>query len=112
MWHQLLVAGLALFLAASPPIDELKAQARARKAKGDAAGALELYRQAVSAAPESADLHDEIGFLEAVLRRPAEAKAEFRKAIELDPGFAPAQFHLGVALWLEQNQTEGLAALR
>src|SRR4051794_26425114 len=113
MWQHLLGAAVALLLAAANPrIDGIRSQAAALKAKGDAAGALELYRKAAAAESNSAELYDEIGFLEAVLHRPADAKQAFHQAIQLDPRFAPAHYHLGVALWLEQQYTDGLAALQ
>ena len=43
---------------------------------------------------------DEVGFLLAVLNRRDEAIQSFQRAIDLDPKFAPAQYHLGAAYWL------------
>src|SRR5277367_466775 len=56
---------------------ELKEQADALKARGDAAGALILTQKAAEADPKSAALEDEIGFLLAVLKRSPEAKPHF-----------------------------------
>jgi tetratricopeptide (TPR) repeat protein len=44
-----------------------------------------------------------VGFLLAVLSRREEAIQSFQQALDLDPKFAPAQYHLGVAYWLEKN---------
>src|ERR1039458_7887711 len=57
---------------------ELKQQADALKARGDAAGALELIQKAAEADPKSAGLEDEIGFLLAVLKHSQDAKPHFR----------------------------------
>lgn len=93
----LLLASGGLLSAQSPG----RAQARAMKAKGDAAGALAAFEQAATAEPKAADLRDEIGFLLAVLGRRDEAVSSFRAALALNPCYAPAHFHLGVALWLK-----------
>src|SRR3974390_1919222 len=84
-------------------VEQLKKQASALKAKGDASGALASYEKAAAAAPQSAEIQDEIGFLLAVLKRNGEAKQHFERAIQLQPDYAPASFHLGVLYWLEQD---------
>ncbi len=97
-----LLALCALCGAADTPQD-LAERGAALKAKGDAAGALELFRQAADLDPQSARLQDEIGFLLAVLNRRTEAIQSFQHALDLDAKFAPAQYHLGVVYWLESN---------
>src|SRR5271154_1945088 len=84
-------------------VQELESQALELKLKGDAAGALAAYQQAAALDPESARLQDEIGFLLAVLNRRDEAIEHFKHAVDLDLKFAPAHYHLGVALWLAQG---------
>jgi tetratricopeptide (TPR) repeat protein len=87
---------------------EFKQQADARKASGDAAGALEFMEKAAEADPNSAGLEDEIGFLLAVLKRNPEAKLYFERAIQLDPSFAAAHYHLGVLFWLEKDPNRAI----
>src|SRR5580693_1064108 len=82
---------------------ELKQRADALKAQGDAAGALELMEKAAEADPKSAELEDEAGFLLAVLKRNPEAKVHFERAIQLDPAYAAASYHLGVLYWLDKD---------
>src|SRR5713226_5580201 len=84
-------------------LQQLVAQGRALIAKGDAAGALEAFHKASDLAPKSAELHDEVGFLLAVLKRGAEARDQFQKAIALKGDYAPAHYHLGVSCCLESN---------
>src|SRR5580700_12098592 len=90
-------------LIAADSVQDLEDRGAALKAKGDAAGALDVYRQAAELDPKSAHLQDEVGFLLAVLNRREEAIQSFQQALDLDPKFAPAQYHLGVAYWLEKN---------
>src|SRR5580704_3193659 len=90
------IAFFAAFLsiaANAQTVAQLKQQAAALKARGDAAGALALTEKAAEADPRSAELQDEVGFLLAVLKRGPEAKPHFERAIQLEPGYAPAHFH-------------------
>ncbi|MCC6539422.1 MAG: tetratricopeptide repeat protein [Bryobacterales bacterium] len=90
----------------------LRTQARARKASGDAAGALAAIEQAAAAEPTAADLQDEAGFLLAVLGRRDEAILRFRAALALNPRYAPAHYHLGVALWLKPDSAHAIRSLQ
>src|SRR5688500_2555543 len=92
--------------------NELTREAAARKAQGNPQGALELYQKAAKLSPNSASIQNEIGFLLAVLQKPAEAKDHFQKAIELQPDFAPALYHLGVLYWLEKNPNTSIPLLQ
>lgn len=98
----------ALLSAQSP----WRAQGRALKAKGDAAGAQAAFEKAAQAEPRAADLQDEIGFLLAVQARREEAMARFRAALALNACYAPAHYHLGVALWLRHERDAAIAALQ
>src|SRR5438045_3244264 len=96
------VLGLALISlnCAAETAAEFRSQAAALKARGDAAGALAFEEKALALTPDSASLHDEAGFLLAVLGRYQEAMEHFGKAIELAPSLASAHFHRGAAQWV------------
>src|SRR4051794_5443214 len=100
--NRLLLAYLILVAlpAHSETLQEVKSRAAALKAKGDAAGALAAYEKAAELAPRAAEIQDEIGFLLAATKRTDEAKSRFERAIELQPGYAPAHYHLGVLYWI------------
>lgn len=87
------------------------AEGKARKARGDAAGALEAFGEAARENPRAAWLHDEMGFLLAVLRRPEEAIGQFEEAVRLDPRLGVGHYHLGVARWLKQEREAAIASL-
>ena len=106
-WFSIVVCFQIIVLAAAT-LEELESRATALKAAGDAAGALAAYQEAATLDPKSARYQDEIGFLLRVLNRGPEASEHFRRAVELDPQYAPAHFHFGVALFLEQDTQERL----
>ncbi len=76
----------------------------------DAAGALEKYRGLAKLKPDSAKYEDEIGFILAGMNRTGEAIPHFERATNLDPRFADAYYHLGVALWLVQRADAAIDA--
>ena len=39
------------------------------------------------------------------------AKGRFERAIQLQPDYAPAQYHLGVLYWIEENPNEAIPLL-
>jgi superkiller protein 3 len=110
--RSLVLAALLAVAVNGQTVEELKRQADTLKARGDAAGALKLMERAASADPKSAAIEDEVGFLLAVLQRNAEAKTHFARAIELDPRYASAQFHLGVVYWLEKDPDRAIPLLQ
>src|SRR5580692_7656486 len=112
MFRPILFAALLSLAAKGQSALELKQQADALKARGDAAGALDLTEKAAEADPKSAELEDEIGFLLAVLKRNPEAKPHFERAIQMEPGYAPAQYHLGVLSWLEKDPNRAIPLLQ
>ena len=60
--------------------------------------ALEILRQGLKQAPDSATLHFRLGTFLDTRGQPAEAEAYLRKALELDPGYATAWNSLGAVL--------------
>src|SRR5689334_10742475 len=94
---------LCCFIQAQETASQLESRALALEKKGDAQGALPLWQKAAALAPNSARAEVRIGFLLAVLNRHDEAAPHFLRAIELDPRFALAHFHLGVAYLLHQD---------
>jgi superkiller protein 3 len=67
--------------------------------------ALDTLAKAAQANPASPESEDRIGFLYAVMQHAGEAIDHFQRSIALGPNYAPAHFHLGIALW-NQNETE------
>src|SRR5215471_14174655 len=93
-------------------LKQIESRALELKAHGDAAGALAVWEQAAVLDPKSARIQDEIGFLQVVLNRRADAKERFERAIALDSRFAPAHYHLGVLYWLEQAPSRSIPELQ
>ena len=111
MWRGYFFLVLAAAVCAQPLPDRLR-EAAAKKAQGDAPGALAAYEEAARLAPKSAEVQHEIGFLMAVLKRPQEAQQHFREAVRLDPNYAAAHHLLGVSLWLSGEREEAIKELR
>src|SRR5450432_1788797 len=78
---------------------------------GDAATAFALLSQAAALEPVTAESEDRIGFLLAVINHQTEAVERFEKAISTNPGYAPAHYHLGVALWLKEDPNRSIPHL-
>lgn len=81
----------------------------ALKTLGQAAEALESYRKAVQADPNSFDAHFNLGVVQRDLERSDEAIASFRRAIELKPDLADTHFALGNVLRMGDRMGEALA---
>jgi len=80
------------------------------RAQGDVATAIQEYELAVQLKGDDAALRHEYGrtLLDAQPRRNADAEAQFRKAIELDPYFATSYFNLAVALDNQEKKSEAV----
>lgn len=65
--------------------------------RGDAAGAVPYFEAAWKTKPNSALAAAELGVALASASRLSEAKAQFKKALELDPKFTDARYDLGSA---------------
>ena len=79
--------------------------------QNDPSNAASEFRRAIAARP-TADLHFELGLAEGQLGNLAEAAAEFRRAVRLNPKFAHAYDRLGVALRRSDDRTGAMAAFR
>jgi tetratricopeptide (TPR) repeat protein len=93
------------------PDKELLQQAQAAMDKKDYAAAAEAYRRYVADRPDDAYGHFQLGYAYTALDRHAEATAEYRKAVALDPSMAAAQMNLGLAL-LEKEPAAAVEPLR
>jgi protein O-GlcNAc transferase len=94
---------------ALPPEVEI-AYAQALTETGQRPAALERLRAAVTAASESAALHDALGSLLAQEQQWTAAQTEFARAVELDPKMVGARLHLGTVL-MQLNQPVEAAAM-
>jgi len=76
--------------------------------KGDSAGAIALYQQALALSPQSTDVRLNLANAFLLADRPVEAVTVCHQALELDHNNAAAYYLLGCAL-LRQNQPEPAA---
>ncbi len=81
--------------------DESIHYAGALAATGDPSAAETLLSEAARTTPDNATLADALGSVRAQLGRLDEAANDFRRAVVLDPNFAPAHFHLGAVSLLQ-----------
>src|SRR5215510_3169034 len=52
--------------------------------------AMASLKEAAQIDPDSSNIHNVLGVVYLELRQPADAEAEFRRAVELDPGYGEA----------------------
>lgn len=64
----------------------------------DYAGAVQSYKEYLAQKPDDADAHFDLGNAYASLKQSADAKAEYEKAISLDPKLDVAYVNLGITL--------------
>jgi Tfp pilus assembly protein PilF len=74
--------------------------------------AIEHYRKALRAAPDSAEIHNNLGF--ALFRKGDvdDAITQLEKAVEKEPRFGEAQYNLGVALFQRGRQDDAISHYR
>jgi tetratricopeptide (TPR) repeat protein len=97
-----------------PPVlseDESLAYAKALAGTSDLTSAENTLREALTNAPDSAQLNDALGTLLAQGGQFDEALPFFRHAVADDPTFARAQYHLGAALLARDQPQDALAPL-
>jgi tetratricopeptide (TPR) repeat protein len=92
---------------ATAPAQAFDAQARHRLDRG-----IEEYIASQRSNSDRPEAHHNLGLLFMELGRPAEAEAEFRKALALDPTFAPAAVTLADLYRSEKREAEAEPVLR
>jgi len=80
------------------PLAPLLSQAQDALDRKDFTSAIPLLEKIAAAKPNDALPHFELGFAYSGLKKSAEAIAEYRRAITLDPKLTPAQLNLGLEL--------------
>jgi tetratricopeptide (TPR) repeat protein len=81
---------------AAKELNDLLDAAQAALDKQDFEGAAKDYREYLAKKPDDALVHYDLGYIDSVLKRPEDAKAEYQRAIDLDPKMAAAYLNLGV----------------
>ena len=77
----------------------------------DYAAAAQDYQDYLAKKPDDATVHFNLGYAYTAMQKPAEAKAEYEKAISLDPKMAPAYLNLGLTL-LTSDPSAAVAPLQ
>src|SRR3989442_478 len=90
----------------------LQAMAEVHLLKRDFPAALELYETLLREVPDSPKLWNEVGVVQHQAGRAAEAHGAYRKAVEVDQGYALAWNNLGVALAQQGDTEDAIEALR
>ena len=89
----------------------LLVQGQAALDKKDYAGAADIFRKYLAQKPDDAYAHFQLGYACTALQQIEEAKDEYRKAVSLDPGMAPAHLNLGLIL-LDKDPAAAVEPLR
>jgi tetratricopeptide (TPR) repeat protein len=79
-------------------LNNLLTQAQAAMDRKDYEAAVQAYQQYLAKKPDDATVHYDLGYAYTALQKPADAKAEYEKAISLDPKMASAYQNLGLTL--------------
>src|SRR5208282_5017903 len=77
-------------------LQKLLADAQAALDANNYAVAAEKYQEYLAKQPDDAVAHFQLGYAYTALQRPADAKTEYARAVELDPKMAPAYLNLGM----------------
>jgi len=79
-------------------LNDLLSAAQAAVERQDFEAAAQDYRDYLAKKPDDAVVHYDLGYAYSTLRRPADAKDEFTRAIALDPNMGDAYLNLGITL--------------
>ena len=80
------------------PLNDLLDQARAAIERNDFQAAIEPLRKFLAEKDDFPYAHFQLGYVYTALKQPKEARAEYEKAVELDPKMSEAQLDLGILL--------------
>src|SRR5882672_5315890 len=80
------------------PLNDLLEQARAAIDRNDFQAALEPLKKFIAERDDLAYAHFQLGYVYTALKQPKEARAEYQKAVALDPKMSEAQLNLGILL--------------
>src|SRR5579859_3812520 len=94
----------------SNPLNDLLDQARAAIERNDFQAALAPLQKFLAEKDDFAYAHFQLGYVYTALKQPKEARAEYEKAIALDPKMSEAQLNLGILL-LESDPAGAVAPL-
>jgi Flp pilus assembly protein TadD len=83
---------------AAVELNQLLAAAQDAVNQQDYASAAQKYQAYLAKKPDDAVVHYDLGYAYTALQRPADAKAEYEKAISLDPKMGSAYQNLGLTL--------------
>lgn len=75
-------------------------------------GCVQALDAAIGLEPAQPDLYVRRGACQHGLKKEQKARADFEKAIEKDPKFAPAHYYLGMSLRAEHMRTKAMAELQ
>jgi tetratricopeptide (TPR) repeat protein len=92
-------------------LNGLLAAAQAAIERKDYQAAAQNYQDFLAKHPDEASVHFQLGYTYTAMQRPAEATAEYEKAISLDPNMTPAYLNLGLTL-LENDANAAVAPLK
>ncbi len=83
---------------AAVALNTLLAQAQSAMDRKDYQAAVQSYQEYLAKKPDDATVHYDLGYAYTALQKPTDAKAEYEKAISLDPKMASAYQNLGLTL--------------
>jgi Flp pilus assembly protein TadD len=96
---------------AAAALNNLQARAQAAMDRKDYDAAVQAYQEYLGKKPDDPTVHYDLGCAYTAMQKPAEAKAEYEKAISLDPKMAAAYQNLGLTL-LASDPSAAVAPLQ
>jgi len=94
------------------PLNELLAEAQRDIDKSDFESAIAPLQKVLTDQPDFAYAHFQLGYVYTALKRSADARAEYERAIALDPKMAEAYLNLGLLLLDKQEYAAAVVPLR
>jgi len=93
------------------PLNDLLDEAQTALDKNDYNAAIPLLQKFIAEKPDVAWAHFQLGYAYTALKQADQARAEYEKAVALDPKMAEAQLNLGILL-LEKEPAAAVEPLR